>query len=87
MQAARHLVAQTKKGFILIDEILYYEGGEFPDKCRLVVPAHLHQKIVDEHHDESFAGHFSVKKMSKKIGRYFYWKGMNADVLKNVNIV
>jgi len=82
MQAARHVVAQTKKGFILIDGILYYEGGEFPDKRRLVVPVHLHQKIVDEHHDESFAGHFSVKKMSKKIGRYFYWKGMNADVVK-----
>ena len=82
VQAARHVVGQAKKGFILVDGILYYEGGEFPAKRRLVVPAHLHQKIVDEHHDGSFAGHFSVKRMSKRIGRYFYWRGMNADVLK-----
>ena len=47
-----------------------------------MVPAHLHHKIVDEHHDGSFAAHFSVKKMCKRIGRYFYWKGMNADALR-----
>jgi len=83
-------VAQTKKRFILIDGILYYEDGKFPDKYSInwnLVPAHLHQKIVDEHHDESFACHFSMKKISKRIGRYFYWKSINADVLKNVSPV
>ena len=55
--------------------------------CQLVIPAHLHQKIVDEQPDESIACHFSMKKISKRFGCYFYWKGMNADVLKNVSPV
>jgi len=41
--------------------VFYTEGGEFPDKCQLVVPAHLQQKIMDEHHDSSFAGCSSMK--------------------------
>ena len=70
VQAARHIIGQAKKGFILMDAILYYEGGEFPDKRQLVVPTHLQQKIVDEHHDASFAN-YAMNKMSKRIECYF----------------
>ena len=40
----------------------------------------MHHKIVDEHHDESFAGHFS-KKMCKRIGRYFYLAQCLMDII------
>ena len=62
-------------GFILISLL------RVPDKHQLVYSSSSSEP-EDCDHDESFAGHFSVKKMSKRIGRYFYWKGMNADVLK-----
>ena len=52
-----------------------------PNRRRVVVPKHLKQKIVDEYHNEAYAGDFSVK-MSQLIGQYFYWTGMKGDIYK-----
>ena len=38
LMIAKHVIGEVKKVIILIDGTLYHEGGEFPDKCRLVVP-------------------------------------------------
>jgi len=62
--------------------VLYYEGPDAPDKHRLVVPKHLRETALNEHHDAPYAGHFSVKKIVHRINQYFYWSGMRGDVYK-----
>ena len=47
-----------------------------------MVPEHLKQEILDEHHDSPFAGHFAAKKMAQRISQYFFWNGLKADVYK-----
>ena len=32
-----------------------------PDRRRLVVPKHLREQILEEHHDAPYAGHFAAK--------------------------
>jgi len=33
-------VDQSQKGYFLVDGVLYYEGADVPERCRLV-PSHL----------------------------------------------
>lgn len=70
------------KGFVIDNGILYYEGGDTPEKRRLVVPKHLQSQVLDEQHDGVFAGHFGYKRMYNRLKPYYYWKGMSSDVLK-----
>ena len=49
---------------MVVDGILYLEGGEVCSRQHRVVPVHLRQKILDEHHDLPFSGHFEEKKMA-----------------------
>ena len=79
---ARQVVEQAGKGFYLVDGVLYYQGQDMPDRCRLVVPQQLQQQVLNEHHDSIFAGHFGIKKMTQRLSQYYYWKGMKADVHK-----
>ena len=72
----------AKKGYYVVDDILYYEGPDMPNQRRVVVPTHLQQSILEEHHDSPFAGHFAAKKMSQRIRQYFYWNGLTSDVYK-----
>jgi len=81
-QEARVVVNLSKKGFFLVDDFLYFEGAGVTDQRRVVVPNHLKQRILDEHHDEAYAGHFSVKKMIQRIAQHFYWTGMKGDIYK-----
>ena len=64
----------------MVDGVLYFESPEVLDRRRLVVPTHLRQRIVDEHHDPIFAGHFSAKKLLVKLKRLYYWQGMRQNV-------
>ena len=80
-QAARQVLKMNKKGFLITDGILYYEGDGTGER-RLVVPSHLQQKLLDEQHDGVFAGHFAYKKMYQKMKKYYYWEGMSGDVRK-----
>ena len=77
---AKIVLSNAKKGYYLVDGVLYFDGGDRPDRRRLVVPKHLQKQIVNEHHDAPFAGHFAVKKMTQRLNQYFYWVGMRADV-------
>ena len=62
---AQRVLAQGKKGYYVVDDILYYDGMDWPGRCCLVVPNHLRGRILDEHHDSCFAGHFATKKMKQ----------------------
>lgn len=55
---AKRVLSQASKGYYVMDGVLYYEGSDRPDQRRLVVPSHLREKVIDEHHDSVFAGHF-----------------------------
>ena len=72
----------VKKGYYVVDDILYYEGPDITGNRRIVVPAHLQQRVLEEHHDSTFAGHFAAKKMSQRLRQYFYWDGLTSDVYK-----
>jgi len=65
-----------------MDGVLYYEGPDVPDKRRLVVPSHLREKVIDEHHDSAFAGHFAAKRTAQRINQFFYWSGLKGQVYK-----
>ena len=79
---AKVVLSLARKGYYVVDGILYYEGVDVPDQQHIVVPEHLKQEILDEHHDSPFAGHFAVQKMTKRISQYFFWNGLKADVYK-----
>ena len=74
------VLISAQQGYYIVDGVLYFEATEVPDRRRLVVPTHLRQRIVDEHHDPVFAGHFSAKKLLGKLKRLYYWQGMRQDV-------
>ena len=71
-QQAKVISNLARKGYYLLDDILYYEGADSPDWRRVVVPKHSRQKLLADHHDAAYAGHFSVKKMTQHISQYFY---------------
>ena len=79
---ANVVVGLAKKGYYVIDGILYYEDTEVCDHRCVVVPHHLRQKLLDEHHDLPFAGHFAVKRMVQRIKQFYYWNGLRSDVYK-----
>ena len=79
---AKHIAVISKKGYFVLDGILYYESSEVPGRRRLVVPQRLRDKVVSENHDAIFSGHFSSKKMLQKLKQYFYWPGMSSMVFK-----
>lgn len=81
-QEAKIVLNLARKGYYVVDDILYYEGADVPDRRRVVVPGHLKQQILDEHHDSPFAGHFAAKKTAQRISQYFYWSGLKGDVYK-----
>ena len=65
-----------------MDGVLYYEGPDVPDRHRLVIPSHLRDKVINEHHDSVFAGHFATKKTALRISQYFHWSGLKSQVYK-----
>lgn len=80
--AALEVTNLARKGYYLVNGVLYYEGPDMPERRRLVVPRHLREKIIDENHDAIFAGHFSIKKTQRKISQLYFWPGMAGDVYR-----
>ena len=60
---AQRVLIQGKKGYYVVDGILYYESSDLPERRRLVVPKHLQERIIDDHPDSCFSGHFAPRKM------------------------
>ena len=74
------VVGEAQKGYYVVDDIFYYEGTDVCNHRCVVVPSHLRQKLLDEHHDLPFAGHFAAKKMVQRIRQFYYWRGLRSDV-------
>ena len=66
----------------MIQGILYYEPPTKPGRLCVVVPEKLQSLLLQEAHASRFAGHFAFKKVYDRISRYYWWKGMRADVCK-----
>ena len=81
-QLAKVITNLVRKGYFLVDDVLYYERPDVPDRRRVVVPQHLRGKIINENHDAAYVGHFAVKKVTQRITQYFYWSGMRGDIYK-----
>ena len=79
-EVAKRITAQARKGYYLIDGILYFEEADMLDRRRLVVPQHLREKVMEEHHNSPYSGHFAVKRMKNRVSQYFYWPGMRGDI-------
>ena len=71
----KRVLSQAQKGYYLVDGVLYYEGTDVPDKRQLVVPSHLRDKLINEHYDAVFAGHFSARRTAQRISQYFTGAG------------
>ena len=77
----------AQQGYYIVDGILYFESADVPDRRRLVVPTRLRQRIVEEHHNPIFAGHFSERKLLGKLKRMYYWQGMRQDAHQKLQAV
>ena len=36
----------AKKGYFVVDNVVYYEGSDVPNRRRLVVPRHLREQLL-----------------------------------------
>jgi len=57
-QEAKLIGNLARKGYFVVDDVLYYEGTDIPNRQRMVVPKHLKEEVMNEHHDTMYAGHF-----------------------------
>ena len=55
----------AKKGYFVVDVVLYFESGDVPGRRRLAVPEKLRDQIISENHNELFAGHSQSRKCYK----------------------
>ena len=75
--------------FLVTDSnVLYYQSyskSEDGNMVRIVVPLALQKDILAAYHDELGAGcHQGISKTYAKIKKYYYWKGLYADVERYV---
>ena len=81
-QEAKVIANLARKGYFVVEKGLYYEGVDVPNRCRVVVPKHFRDQIINDHHDTAYAGHFSMKKMTHRLSQYFFWNGMKGDIYR-----
>ena len=78
---ARRLVLQ-KSLFTIEDGVLFYVDPK-QDHCqRIVVPSHLREQILSEHHSGLMGGHFATKKTYGALTRHWWWDGMYHDTVR-----
>jgi len=73
---AKMVLSNAKKRYYLVDGVLYFDGGDRPDRKRPIVSKYLQKWIVNEYHNAPFASCFTVKKMTQRLNKYFYWAGI-----------
>ena len=83
-QEAKIVLNLARKGYYVVDGILYFKGADVPDRRCVVVPEHLKQEILTEHHDLPFAGRFGAKKMAQRISQYFFWQVLRLMCTRSV---
>ena len=54
----------ARKGYwyAVVDDVLYYERVDVPNRCRVAIPKHLREQIITDHHDTVYTG--AVQKMT-----------------------
>ena len=77
----------AKKGYYIVDGILYYESSDVPDRRKKVVPQHLRQQILDDNHDAIIASHFQLKCWRRNLTCYIIGQGWRVTYIRNVHIV
>ena len=78
-KAARKIVMESAK-YDLMDGILYFLYPAAPHRSCIVVPKVLQMPLLEETHGGTFAGHFAERKTHDRLRRYYWWRGMRADV-------
>ena len=81
---AKKIIAEAAL-YAISDDILYYIGPTQKEISRVVVPQHLHQKIMQEYHDGRLAGHFSGPRLYKTLVRSWWWPHMYTDAMNYAN--
>ena len=62
--SARQVAAQAPL-FTLVDGVLFFVNPKYRDRKQCVVPKHLRQTIMEEHHSSPMSGHFLVRSFTK----------------------
>ena len=65
-KVALEVTSLARKGYYLVDGVLYHEGADMPGKRRLVVPRHLRKQVVEENHMLSLLGTFQARRRREK---------------------
>ena len=74
---AREVVLSCTQ-FVLLEGILYHIQDD--KTLRVVSPRDDREKIFQEAHARVFGAHLKTAKVHGELGRYFWWKGMSADI-------
>ena len=78
-KAARKIVMESAN-YDLMDGILYFQYPAAPHRLCIVVPKVLQMPLLEETHGGTFAGHFAERKTHDRLRRYYWWRGIRADV-------
>ena len=70
---------------MLKDGILFYSDPKQEHRLRIVVPTHLREQVLSEHHAGLTGGHFAVKKTYGALTRRWWWDGMYHDTVQFVS--
>ena len=80
-QKARQIILQ-KPLFAVENGILIFIDPKQDHRRRVVVPSHLRQQLLSEHHASRMGGHFAAKKTYGALMRHWWWDGMYRDTQK-----
>ena len=75
------VIALQKSLFVIKDGMLFYIDPKQEHRLRVVVPSHLREQILKEHHTGLTGGHFAAKMYGALI-RHWWWDGMHHDTVK-----
>ena len=78
-KAAKKIVLESAK-YDLMDRILYFEYPAAPHCWCIVVSKDLQVPLLEETNGRKFAGYFAERKTHDRLRRYYWWRGMRADV-------
>ena len=75
-------IALQKSLFVREKGMLFYADPKQEHRLRVVVPSHLREQILSEHHSGPTGGHFAAKKMYGALVRRWWWHGMYHDTVQ-----
>ena len=75
-------IALQRSVFVMEKGILFYLDPRQGHHKRAVVPRHLREQLLLEHHSSLMGGHFAVKKTYGALMCHWWWDGMYGDTQK-----